>query len=146
MGETYSALRRGWMQANQSRKEGGFLFVFSLVDRQTFDELRSFKEELMDLYHNDPPPSVLVANKADIESQSWVVAEDEIHQLRGSWQNCQKVVYTSARSDHNVNDAFESLCLAIRERAAQHRRRPREGAAREGAAQTNAVASRPHPL
>merc|ERR550537_1791331 len=78
--ETYSALRRSWMQHG-----AGFLFVFSLVDRQTFDELGAFYDELMDLYNNDPPPSVLVANKADVDSVQWVVGTDEVQKMKANW-------------------------------------------------------------
>merc|ERR1719491_2531223 len=75
--ETYSALRRSWMKQDEQPKAPpkGFLFVFSLIDRQTFDELGAFYDELMDLYQNNPPPSVLVANKADLETKEWVVGE-----------------------------------------------------------------------
>merc|ERR1712205_97834 len=80
----------------------------------------------MDLYDNDPPPSVLVANKADIDETKWVVTEKEVHKLKANWQNCYDVVFTSAATSRNVSDAFESLCLAVRAR----RRRPARDIAR----------------
>merc|ERR1711924_428043 len=114
--EPLCALRRNWM-----RSQNGFLFVFSLIDKQTFDELGQFYDELMDLYNDDPPPSVLVANKADFPAQEWVVEKEKVQQLSASWRNCREVVYTSAKADENISDAFESLCLAIRERAEEQR-------------------------
>lgn len=114
--DAYSALRREWMKNGH-----GFLFVFSLVDRQTFDELGSFREELMDLYPDDPPPSVLVANKADLAKQDWTVSDAEVTGLLVRWKNCMKVVYTSARSGERVQDAFEPLCAAVQERRAVRR-------------------------
>merc|ERR1711879_1063236 len=105
MGENYSALRRSWMQHRV-----GFLFVFSLVDRQTFAELGEFYDELMDLYNDDPPPSVLVANKADIDSRQWVIGTEEVQRMKENWTNCKEVFYTSARSNRDVSDAFEALC------------------------------------
>mmetsp|Transcript_97416 Transcript_97416/g.160308 ORF Transcript_97416/g.160308 Transcript_97416/m.160308 type:complete len:247 (+) Transcript_97416:76-816(+) len=124
--ETYRPLRRSWMKQDEQPRAPpkGFLFVFSLIDRQTFDELKAFYDELMDLYHNNPPPSVLVANKADHETREWAVGEDEVRKLRASWSNCRDVVYTSAKSDQHVQHAFESLCIAIREFAAEQRSRP----------------------
>lgn len=112
--ETYSALRRSWMQ-----KACGFLFIFSLIDRQTFDELSTFQDELMDLFDDDPPPSVLVANKSDIDRSEWRVQDEEVRLLKESWKNCQEVVYTSAKTNKNIADAFERLCLSVRERAAR---------------------------
>merc|ERR1719201_2600945 len=78
--EPLCALRRNWM-----RHQSGFLFVFSLIDRQTFDELLQFYDELMDLYNDDPPPSVLIANKADCEDQEWRVRKDEVQRMFESW-------------------------------------------------------------
>jgi len=130
--ENYSALRRSWMQHGGG--ESGFLFVFSLVDRQTFDELVAFHDELMDLYQDDPPPSVLVANKSDIDAGEWVVTDEEVKGLRSRWRNCTQVIYTSASSGSNVAEAFEPLCVAVRERV--HRRRR---AAREREAERNAL-------
>jgi len=119
--EHFGALRRNWM-----RNQSGFLFVFSLIDRQTFDELSQFYDELMDLYNDDPPPSVLVANKSDFDEAQWVVEKTEIQRLHASWKNCCKVIFTSAKSNQNVSDAFEQLCVAIRERAHEQRQRANE--------------------
>jgi len=130
--DAYRPLRRSWM----SNSDAGFLFVFSLVDRQTFDELEAFRDELMDLYHDDPPPSVLVANKADIDRGQWAVSEAEVMLLREHWRNCGQVVYTSASSGHNVAEAFEPLCAAVRERTLRRRRAARE---REAAAHHQAL-------
>mmetsp|Transcript_37542 Transcript_37542/g.104396 ORF Transcript_37542/g.104396 Transcript_37542/m.104396 type:complete len:250 (-) Transcript_37542:177-926(-) len=132
----YRSLRRCWMKDDAGN--AGFLFVFSLVDRQTFDELEAFREELMDLYHDDPPPSVLVANKADIDRVQWVVTDDEVRGLRTRWHNCFEVVYTSASSGLNVAEAFEPLCAAVRERVQCRRRAARE---REAAVQRQASLS-----
>jgi GTPase KRas protein len=119
--EAYSALRRSWMQHG-----AGFLFVFSVVDRQTFDELRAFYDELMDLYNNDPPPSVLVANKADLDSDEWAVTEDEVRRLKVNWRNCTEVVFVSAKSNRNVEKAFDALCLSVQERVAKRRKAVRD--------------------
>merc|ERR1719183_3388159 len=79
--ESYSGLRKNWYE-----RGSGFLFIFSLIDRQTFDELTDFQDELMDLYSDDPPPSVLLANKADYPEQEWVVSADEVTRLK---ETCQ---------------------------------------------------------
>jgi small GTP-binding protein len=120
--EPLCSYRRDWM-----RHQSGFLFVFSLIDRQTFDELNLFYDELMDLYNDDPPPSVLVANKSDFEERQWVVDREEVKQLHSEWRNCKEVIYTSAKSNMNITDAFECICLAIHERAeAQRERKARQ--------------------
>merc|ERR1712224_114665 len=120
-GETdYAMWRRNWMKAGS-----GFLFVFSLVDRQTFDELTTLQDELMDLYDDEPPPSVILANKADMDEQLWVVSAEEVDRLRSSWHRCTGIYYTSAKTSKDVSEAFQCLCRASRawraERAAAER-------------------------
>lgn len=117
--EAYSVLRRSWMQHS-----AGFLFVFSLVDRRTFEELWAFREELLDLYHDNPPPSILVANKADLNASEWAVSHEEAWDLQSRWPNCLRVVHASALSGDNVVEAFEPLCLAARSWAAARRLHP----------------------
>jgi len=117
--DAYSVLRRSWMQSST-----GFLFVFSLADRRTFEELPAFREELVDLYHDSPPPSVLVANKADLHASEWAVSHEEAWHLQSRWPNCLRVVHASALSGDNVAEAFEPLCLAARSWAAARRLRP----------------------
>jgi small GTP-binding protein len=108
--EPYNVLRATWM-----REREGFIFVFSLIDRQTFEELSSFYDELMDTFAENPPPSVILANKADVEVSSWTVTPAETEELQASWKNCVQLLYTSALSNRNVSDGFEKLCHAIKE-------------------------------
>merc|ERR1712098_638669 len=95
--ENYHALRAAWM-----REREGFIFVFSLIDRQTFDELNAFYDELMETFDAAPPPSIILANKADVEEADWVVKPEETEELRKSWKNCVDVLYTSALSNQNI--------------------------------------------
>lgn len=131
--ENYSGLRRNWFE-----RGSGFVFVFSLIDRQTFDELSSFQDELMDMYNDDPPPSVLLANKADIDEKDWVVEAEEIERLKDGWNGCVHVYYSSAMTGNNVNEAFQHLC-----RASRSYREEKNAAAekRNGTAQAAAVPS-----
>ncbi|CAE8586727.1 unnamed protein product [Polarella glacialis] len=119
--ETYSALHRSWMQHGK-----GFLFVFSLLDRQSFDGLQGFRDELLSLYPDGPPPSVLVANKADMDEKLWAVGEDEVSCLQAQWPNCRQVVYTSAVSRRGLVEAFEPLCAAVKDREAERRKSAHE--------------------
>lgn len=115
--ETYNSLHHKWMQDGH-----GFIFVFSLVDRQTFDELATFRAKLMDVHEGNPPPSVILANKADLDASTWAVSKEELHGLREQWKNCLEVVYTSAITGQNLASAFEPLCLDVRERELQRKR------------------------
>merc|ERR1712228_670163 len=81
---------------------------------------------------NDPPPSVLVANKADVDSVQWVVGTDEVQKMKANWRNCMEVFYTSAKSSRDIANAFDGLCMAVREW--RHRRRLNRDALQEMAA------------
>eukprot|EP00929_Paragymnodinium_shiwhaense_P115816 TRINITY_DN84953_c0_g1_i1.p1 TRINITY_DN84953_c0_g1~~TRINITY_DN84953_c0_g1_i1.p1 ORF type:complete len:275 (+),score=59.74 TRINITY_DN84953_c0_g1_i1:142-966(+) len=135
--ELYSSMRRGWLQTG-----AGFLFVFSLTERQTFLDLRKFLQELHEVYQDDPPPSVLVANKADYDMEEWAVSDVEVQELKASWKNCVRVIYTSAKTNRNVTDAFQSLCMAVRERTARRRREAHQRAQQRGLAQQQQEARR----
>ena len=53
-----SALRSTWM-----RERDGFLLVYSVTDRGTFESLNSFYEQLSAMHEDAMPPIVLVGNK-----------------------------------------------------------------------------------
>jgi len=109
-------LRRNWME-----QRNGLVFVFSLTDRRTFDDLPSFREELLDVYHGDPPPCVLIANKADVDADQWAVTAEEAKSLEEQWRNCRGVFFTSAKTNQNVDQAFSFLMQVVHSQAASDR-------------------------
>ena len=50
------------------RERDGFLLVFSLIDRHTFDGVRTFYDQLCEMHEGDVPPLILIGNKADQET------------------------------------------------------------------------------
>ncbi|CAE7737183.1 H-RAS [Symbiodinium sp. CCMP2456] len=118
--ETYTSLRRSWLQNGK-----GFLFVFSLADRQTLDGLSAFREEIRSVYPQEAPPSVIAANMADLQ---WDVSEEDLKKLQANWPNCVQVLQTSAVTGQNVHEAFEQLSSAVQEREHRLRRAQREAA------------------
>ncbi|CAE7497492.1 H-RAS, partial [Symbiodinium pilosum] len=118
--ETYTSLRRSWLQNGK-----GFLFVFSLADRQTLEGLLAFRDELRSVYGEEVPPSVIAANMADLR---WDVSEEDLRRLQTGWPNCVKVLETSAVTGQNVQEAFEQLCSAVQDHQQRQRRLQREAA------------------
>lgn len=68
--EEYSAMRDQY-----SRSGEGFLMVYSITSRESFDELASFRDHILRVKDTDKVPMVVVGNKSD-------VAEKE-RQVRG---------------------------------------------------------------
>lgn len=106
-----SALRSTWM-----RERDGFLLVYSVTDRGTFESLNSFYEQLSAMHEDSMPPIVLVANKADLQNKR-AIKYSEGKKLAESWNNCA-FIETSAKSGENIDGAFAALVREIRVRQA----------------------------
>ena len=51
------------------RSGEGFLLVFSLTDRNSFEEIFKFHKQILRVKDRDEFPMMLVANKCDLEHQ-----------------------------------------------------------------------------
>ena len=65
--EEFSAMREQYMRSGE-----GFLLVFSLSDRRSFDEAARFHKDILRAKDRDEFPVMLVGNKADLQSQRMV--------------------------------------------------------------------------
>lgn len=55
------------------RNKDGFLFVFSIIKRKSFIDLREFFEEMREVHEESKiPPIILVGNKVDLDRKSTV--------------------------------------------------------------------------
>ena len=61
--EEFSAMREQYMRTGE-----GFLLVFSLTDRRTFEDASRFHREILRVKDRDEFPVMLVGNKADLQS------------------------------------------------------------------------------
>lgn len=105
--EEYSAMRGQYMRSGQ-----GFLCVFSITARGSFDEITAFREQILrvkDVEGN--VPMVLCGNKCDLENDRQVsTAEGE---LLAKKYGCP-FFETSAKSRTNVEESFYGLVREIR--------------------------------
>jgi Ras-related protein R-Ras2 len=62
--EEFSAMREQYMRSGE-----GFLLVFSLTDRNSFEEIYKFHKQILRVKDRDEFPMMLVANKCDLEHQ-----------------------------------------------------------------------------
>ena len=60
----YSAMREQYMRSGE-----GFLLVFSVTDRPSFDETAKFYKQILRVKDRDEFPVIIVGNKADLTSQ-----------------------------------------------------------------------------
>ena len=104
--EEYSAMRDQYMRTGQ-----GFLCTYAITSRSSFDEITSFREQILRVKDEDKVPMVLVGNKCDLEEERQVTAV-EGQDLAKSF-GCP-IYETSAKARINVEEAFYELVREIR--------------------------------
>ena len=65
--EEYSAMREQYMRTGE-----GFLLVYSITNRQSFEEIMTFQQQILRVKDKDYFPIILVGNKCDLESERQV--------------------------------------------------------------------------
>ena len=74
--EEFSAMREQYMRSGE-----GFLLVFSVTERSSFDEISKFHRQILRVKDRDEFPMLIVANKSDLELQR-VVSSLETNSLK----------------------------------------------------------------
>lgn len=104
--EEYSAMREQYMRTGE-----GFLCVYSITSRNSFEEISMFHQQILRVKDKDSFPVIVVGNKCDLESERQVSVQ-EGRDLAKQFQ-C-KFLETSAKLKINVDESFYSLVREIR--------------------------------
>jgi len=89
----------------------GFLLVYSITSRQSFEEIMTFQQQILRVKDKDYFPIILVGNKCDLESERQVTRQEGDSLARSF--GCH-FIETSAKSRIHVEDAFFDLVREIR--------------------------------
>ncbi|CCG82791.1 Protein ras-2 [Taphrina deformans PYCC 5710] len=118
--EEYTALRDQWI-----RDGDGFVLVYSIASRSTFDRIRKFVEQISRVKDMDFAriPVVIVGNKAD-KTLEREVSATEGRQLAQVLQ-CG-FMEASAKTGTNVEESFHAVVEAIRQVREGGLKRPEE--------------------
>lgn len=65
--EEYSAMREQYMRTGE-----GFLLVYSITSRQSFEEIMTFQQQILRVKDKDYFPIIVVGNKCDLEAERQV--------------------------------------------------------------------------
>jgi len=103
--EEYATLRDQWVREGQ-----GFILVYSIASRSTFERLEVFRQLMLRVKRNKPI-FVLVGNKCD-KTYEREVSKEEGQALARSF-GCE-FLETSAKTSHNVERLFMNLVRALR--------------------------------
>lgn len=104
--EEYSAMREQYMRTGE-----GFLCVYSITSKNSFEEISTFHQQILRVKDKDYFPIIIVANKCDLENERQVSTQ-EGRELAKQFQ-C-KFIESSAKQKINVDEAFYSLVREIR--------------------------------
>ncbi|KAG0676264.1 Ras GTPase [Pichia californica] len=105
--EEYSSMRDLYMKTGE-----GFLLVFSLTDRHTFEEISTFYNQIIRVKGETVQfvPIMLIGNKNDLIDERQVSYEEAV-QLAKRF-DCA-YIETSAKTGMNVNNAFHGLVKMV---------------------------------
>jgi GTPase KRas protein len=70
--EEYSAMREQYMRTGE-----GFLLVYSITSRESFDEIVTFQQQILRVKDKDYFPIIVVGNKCDLDGERKVSTEGE---------------------------------------------------------------------
>ncbi|KAJ7983213.1 24 kDa ras-like protein, partial [Mycena polygramma] len=102
----YAAMREQYMRTGE-----GFLLVYSITSRDTFEEISILYKQILHVKDQDSFPVVIVANKCDLEGDRRVgMAEGR---NLATHLGCE-FLETSAKDCINVEEAFTNLVQEIR--------------------------------
>ncbi|KAL9059054.1 MAG: hypothetical protein Q9162_001442 [Coniocarpon cinnabarinum] len=104
--EEYSAMREQYMRTGE-----GFLLVYSITSRESFEEVLQFQQQILRVKDKDYFPIILVGNKCDLESERKVPYEQGEQAAKDF--RCP-FIETSAKSRQNVERAFYDTVREIR--------------------------------
>jgi len=74
--EEYSAMREQYMRTGE-----GFLLVYSITSRSSFEEISTFQQQILRVKDRDSYPIIVVANKADLEHERQVSSQGTLLSL-----------------------------------------------------------------
>lgn len=83
--EEYSAMREQYMRTGE-----GFLLVFAINSRESFEEIRIYQQQILRVKDRDSFPMIIVGNKYDLRGER-VVSEQGMSEFvspRSVWTKC----------------------------------------------------------
>jgi len=104
--EDYANMRDQYFRECQ-----GFVFVYSITHRKTFEEIQALYDGLLRVKEKDPWALVVVGNKADLEKDRKV----EMSEGEAKAKECKAIFFeTSSKTNQNVTETFTELVKSLR--------------------------------
>ena len=104
--EEFTALRDQWIRDCE-----GFVIIYSITSRSSFEQVSTFKEQVMRVKDVDSLPMMLVGNKCDLENKREVSTTEGQDLARAFGAQFKEA---SAKTRINVEEVFYDLVRSIR--------------------------------
>jgi GTPase KRas protein len=130
--EEYSAMRDQYMQGGE-----GFIVVYAINSRDAFDEVTTFRDQILRVKDADKVPMVICGNKCDL-AEDRQVTKAEGEELARSFG--VPFFETSALSRINVDESFFELVREIRKARKSSSGEEGSGKAAKGKGKSNIIA------
>jgi Ras-related protein Rap-2C len=102
------------MRDHNNKNGQGFVVCYSLTNHQTFQDIKTMKEQIVRVKGSDKVPILLVANKVDLENQREVPTVEGMA-LAQIW-GCT-FIESSAKSRMNVNEVFAEIVREMNQKS-----------------------------
>ncbi|KAJ3413332.1 hypothetical protein HDV05_008182 [Chytridiales sp. JEL 0842] len=122
--EEYAAIRDNYYRSGE-----GFLCVFSILEKESFEHVQEFREQICRVLDDETVPFVLIGNKADIP-ESRKVQKWEAEAKAKEW-GCT-YLETSAKTRQNVDEAYQILVRKIKSRKGDETSKKPQGGEKAG--------------
>ncbi|KAF9914731.1 Ras GTPase [Lobosporangium transversale] len=99
------------MREQYMRTGEGFLLMYSITSRNSFEEISTFYQQILRVKDKDFFPVILVANKCDLEHERQV-STHEGRELAKTFNS--RLIEASAKQRINVDESFYNLVREIR--------------------------------
>lgn len=110
--EDYAAIRDNYFRSGE-----GFLCVFSITERESFEATQEFRDQILRVKnadsHTDNIPFILVGNKSDLDSRRQVPYA-EANDMATKWR--VPYIETSAKTRDRVDSVFYQLMEHIQKK------------------------------
>ena len=104
--EEYSSMQDQWFRTGQ-----GFLCVYSIISRKSFNELPALRDKILRIKDSNKVPLVLVGNKCDLAEEREITKEEGEEMAKKF--GCP-FFESSAKNHINVDESFRELVREVR--------------------------------
>ena len=106
--DEFTAMREQYMRGGE-----GFILVYTVTEKRSFQEIRRFKEMIDRVRNYEKVPIVIAGNKKDLEHKRQVSTKEG--EIMAKEFGCP-FFETSAALRHNVDETFEEIVRCIRQK------------------------------